>query len=51
MLDNMIEESQEGVEFDPDDQFDKSPESIERLTQLGCDTLWRLWDKDQPSTG
>jgi len=47
VLDNVLEVSGDSGEFDPEDQFDHGDDHIERLAQLGCETVLRLWQDDQ----
>ena len=47
VLDNVLEVTEGGQEFEPDKQLDKSPESIDRLALMGCETLLRLHASDQ----
>lgn len=46
VLDNVLRVSGESGAFDPEDQFDHSDDQIERLAQLGCETIRVIFEAD-----
>jgi uridine phosphorylase len=46
VLDNVLEVSGDAGEFNPEAQLEHGTDYIERLAQLGCETVLRLWRND-----